>query len=95
MKQNMMGDDWWEYCVTKSKLTITVSTFSKYNDRSSVAVKQINKQTQRHRSILTNRHTSRLALEISTQSGKQKIDNDALCSAIVEINKYVLCALCG
>ena len=31
-------------CVTKSKLTITVKAFSKYNDRSRLAVKQTNKQ---------------------------------------------------
>ena len=35
--------------VTKSKLTITVKTLSKYNDRNRVAAKQTNKQSQRHR----------------------------------------------
>ena len=42
-------------CVTKSKLTITVKTLCKYNDRSRVAAKQkkTNKQTQRHRNWQT------------------------------------------
>ena len=35
-------------CITKSKLTITEKSFGKYNDRSRVAAKQINKHTQRH-----------------------------------------------
>ena len=35
--------------LTKSKLTITVKTFSKYNDRNRLVVKQTNKQTQRYR----------------------------------------------
>ena len=35
--------------ITKSKLIITVKTLSKYNDGSSVAAKQSNKQTQKHR----------------------------------------------
>ena len=30
-------------CITKSKLTITVKTLSKYNDRSKVAAKQTNR----------------------------------------------------
>ena len=33
----------------KQKLKITVQAFSKYNDWNRVAVKQTNKQTQRHR----------------------------------------------
>ena len=32
-------------CVTKSKLTITVKLFSKYNERSRLAAKRTNKQT--------------------------------------------------
>ena len=36
-----------EDCVIKSKLTITVKTVSKYNERSRVAAKQANKQSQR------------------------------------------------
>ena len=36
-------------CVVKSKLTMTIKTLSKYNDRSRVAAKQTNRQTQRHR----------------------------------------------
>ena len=35
--------------VTKSKLTMTVKTFGKYNDRSRIVAKQTNKQTQRYR----------------------------------------------
>ena len=34
-------------CVTKSKLTETIKTFSEYNDRSRVAAKQADKQTNR------------------------------------------------
>ena len=72
--------------VTKSKLTITIKTFSKYNDKRRVAAKQTNKQTLRHgdwqtfrqknkTSLLTNRHTSRLAMDKRTQRGKQKVKN--------------------
>ena len=32
-------------CITKSKLTITVETLGKYNNRSRVTAKQTNKQT--------------------------------------------------
>ena len=32
-----------EDCITKSRLTMTVKTFSKYNDRSRVAAKQTNR----------------------------------------------------
>ena len=62
--------------VTKSKLKITVKAFSKYNDRNRVAVKQTNKQTQRHRKQQTyrqknkkhtNRHRSRLVVDKRTQ----------------------------
>ena len=35
--------------VAKSKLTITVKTFTKYNDKNRVAAKQTNKQIQRPR----------------------------------------------
>ena len=35
--------------VIKSKLTLTVKTLSKYNDRNRVAAKQTNKQTQTRR----------------------------------------------
>ena len=42
-----------EDCVTKSKLTITVKTVSKYNERSRVAAKQANKQSQRQRNWRT------------------------------------------
>ena len=48
-------------CVTKSKLTITVKTPSKYNDRRRVAAKQTktNKQSKSHRQNIkrTKRHT--------------------------------------
>ena len=63
--------------LTKSKLTITVKTFSKYNDRNRLVVKQTNKQTQRYRKQEkcvqkkkhTNRHRSRLAVDKGTQRG--------------------------
>ena len=43
-----MNDENDDY-VTKSSLTITFKTLSKYNDRSSVATEQTKKHTQRHR----------------------------------------------
>ena len=84
--------------VAKSKLTITVKTFSKYNDKSRVAAKETNKQTLRHgdlqtfrqknkKNLLRNRHTSRLAMDKRIQRGKQKVKNKTLCSAVIEINK--------
>ena len=70
-------------CVTKSKLTITVKTLSKYNDRSRVAAKQTNKQTdsetqklrniqienipKEQKDILTNRRTNRLTVDTRTE----------------------------
>ena len=45
-------------CVTKSKLTITVKTLCKYNDRSRVAAKQ-KKQTDRLKDTETDKHLSR------------------------------------
>ena len=41
-------------CVTKSKLTTTVKTLSKYNNRSRVAASE--KQSQRHRNVQIFRH---------------------------------------
>ena len=41
--------DKYKDCSTKSKLAIKVKTVSKYNDRSRVAAKQTNKQTQKNR----------------------------------------------
>ena len=51
----MVGDNY----VTKSNLTITVKTLTKYNDRSRVAAKQTNKQTNRLRDKETNKHLGR------------------------------------
>ena len=45
-------------CVTRSKLTITVKTVSKGNDRSRV-VAQTNKQTNRLRGTVTDKHLGR------------------------------------
>ena len=45
--------------VTKSNLTITVKTLTKYNDRSKVAAKQTNKQTNRLRDKETDKHLGR------------------------------------
>ena len=46
-------------CITKSKLTLTVKTLSKYNDRSRVAAKQTNilkdTETDKH---LGKKHTT-------------------------------------
>ena len=62
-------------CVTKSKLTITVKLFSKFNERSGLAAKQTNKlrdtetgqplsrkHTIGNKYILANRRTSRLTV---------------------------------
>ena len=57
-----------------------------------MTVKQPNKQrkkTRRHKqNILTNRHTSRLEVDIRTQRGKQ-IKNEALSSPVIEISKQI------
>ena len=62
--------------VTKPKLEITVKAFTKYNDRSRIAAKQINRlrdtENSKHigrkaKNILANRHRSRLAVDESTQ----------------------------
>ena len=62
-------------CLIKFKLTITVNTLIKNNDRSKAEAEKTNKETQRHRNwqifrqkiilkeqrdIITNRRTSRL-----------------------------------
>ena len=58
--------------VTKSKLKTTVEAFSKKNDRSRVAAKETNKQTQskhigrKTKHILTNRHRGRLVVDKRT-----------------------------
>ena len=46
-------------CITKSKLTIAVKTLSKYNDRSRVATRQTNKQTNILRDTETDKHLGR------------------------------------
>ena len=89
-------------CFTKSKLIITLKTLWKCKDRCRVAAKETNKQTQRHRNwqtfrqknifkekedILANRHTSRLTVDTCTKRRKQKMKNESLCSAVIEINK--------
>ena len=43
-------------CITKSKLTLTVKTIGKYNNRSRVTAKQTNKQLQRQK---TDKHLGR------------------------------------
>ena len=54
----MMIDENEDY-VTKPNFKITVKAFSKYNDRNRVAVKQTNKQTQRHRKQQTYRQKNK------------------------------------
>ena len=49
--------------------------------------KLANVQAEKQKDILANRHTSRFAVDISTQRDKQKIRNEALCSAVIEICK--------
>ena len=83
--------------IVLQKLTTTVKTFTKYNDRSRVAAKKkqtdsetqklANIQTEKLKDILTNRHTSRLAVNIRTRRGKHESKNDALCAAVIEIDK--------
>ena len=71
--------------VTKSKLTITVKTFSKYNDKSRVAAKQANKQTQRHthkkKYILSGRKAKKQYLQIDSQADLKWTN------AHIEVNK--------
>ena len=52
----MMGDED-NGCIKKSKLIITVKTFSTYNDRTRVAAKQTNKQTYILRDTETHKHS--------------------------------------
>ena len=58
-------------CVTKSKLTTTVKTFSKYNDRSRLAAKQTNKQTNRLRDTEASKNLGRKQKNILTNRYKQ------------------------
>ena len=77
-------------CIKKSKLIITVKTLSTYNDRSWVAAKQTNKQTNTYsktqkftnilkeeKYILTHRRKNRLIADTRTQRVKQKMKNEA------------------
>ena len=88
--------------VTKSKLTIAANTLRKYIDWSRVAAKQTNKQTnkqtQRYRNWKTfSQKNKKTYLQIDvqadfqkdtcTETGKQKIKNEALCSVAMKISK--------
>ena len=76
--------------VIKSKLTLTVKTLSKYNDRNRVAAKQTNKQTDSDTQKLTNIQEEKQKV-ILTQTHKQtykrrhaqrekkQMKNEALC----------------
>ena len=74
--------------VIKSKLTITVKTLSEYNDRSRVAAKQTNKQTQtqkltniqaeKQKVILTQTHKQTYKRR-HAQREKKQMKNEALC----------------
>ena len=58
-------------CVTKSKLTTTVKTSSKYNDWSRLTAKQTNKQTNRLRDTEASKNLGRKRktyLQIDTQA---------------------------
>ena len=77
---------------------MTVKTLSKYNDRSRIAAKQTNKQTQRQRNWQTFRQRNKklylkidaeadLQVNTRTKRGKQKIKNEASCSVVIEIKK--------
>ena len=46
-------------CITKSKLTITVKTLSKYNDPSRVTARQTNKQTNKQTNIIRDTETDK------------------------------------
>ena len=60
----------------KNNLTTTVNTES---------CKHLDRKTK---NILTNRHTSRLAVDICTQRGTHQIKYEILYSTVTEIKKY-------
>ena len=70
-------------CVTKSKLTITVKAFSKYNDTSRLAVKQTNKQADSEIQKLAKiqAESEKTYLQLDTQADLQWI------YAHTEVNK--------
>ena len=73
-----MNDDWWNSRLyLKIKLTTTVNIES---------CEHLGRKTK---SILTNRHTSRLAVDIHTQRGAHQIKYKMLYSAVTEIKKYI------
>ena len=84
--------------VIKSKLTLTVKTHSKYNDRNRVAAKQTNKQTDSDTQKLTNIQEEKQKV-ILTQTHKQtykrrhaqreikQMKNETLYSIAIEIGK--------
>ena len=85
-------------CVTKSKLTLTVKTPSKYNDRRTVAAKQTKQTNKRvtdrklkeQKDILTNRRTRVLNKEGVKQRVLYKNKKwGALCSVVIQINKEI------
>ena len=61
-------------CVTKPKLTITVSLFSKYNERSRLAAKQTNKQTYSETQKLVNIYAENI---LNVQNAYLEIDAQA------------------
>ena len=84
--------------VKKSKLTITANTLRKSIDWSRVADKQTNKQNQRYRNWKTFRQKNKktylqidvqadLQKDTRTETGKQKMKNEALCSVAMKISK--------
>ena len=87
----------------QSKLTTTVKKFTRYNDRSRVAVKQTNKkvdsETQKLANIQTEKQKKKY-LQIETQADLQstyahrevntKLKKEVLCSTVIETNKYYI-----
>ena len=73
-----MNDDWWNWRLyLKIKLTTAVNIES---------CKHLGRKTK---NILTNRHTSRLAVDIHTHRGAHQIKYKILYSAVTEMKIYI------
>ena len=80
--------------VAKSKLTITVKTFTKYNDKNRVAAKQTNKQIQRHRKQQNMRQKNKKTyLQIDTEADIQWTNAKREVNKKWQMRPYVLLLL--
>ena len=80
--------------VVKSKLTITVKTFTKYNDKNRVAAKQTNKQIQRHRKQQNMRQKNKKTyLKIDTEADIQWTNAKREVNKKWQMRPYVLLLL--